>query len=194
MIKSHLQAAGETLLFMRSGIDRFDGSARAAWLSMLIPLMLTISAFWLVMEIPPLGAEDAPPLRLATATVVTRLVSLAVFVALIYGLTRFQNRPEGFSRLITASNWTALFFTLLSLPATFLKLADTINRQTYEDLMIWVQIYGYAVMGFIIWCCVRLPWELSAALAIFVLFINQTSRDIMFSLFEIPIVDYFDVY
>ena len=166
MIRPHLKAAGETLIFLRSGVDGFDGSPRAAWISMLIPLFLALAGVILINYIPPLGAKETDSVTLAMVAVLNNLVSLGLFIAVMYGIARLRDKMDGFPRLITASNWAGLIFALLTLPVIFLHLGDAISRQTYEDLSIWILIYGYAVTGFIVWRCLRLPWELAAALAV----------------------------
>lgn len=194
MTTTHLKAAAETLLFLRSGVDRFDTSKRAAWISMLIPLLLTVAGVMLIQAIPPLGAEDVDSFTLGMVTVLNAVVSLGLFLAVMYGIARLRDKREAFPPLVTASNWVGLMFSILSLPVIALHLSDAITRQTFEDLSIWILIYGYAVTGFIIWRCLRLPWELAAALAVFTLFINESSHDILFRIFDIPLVDYFDIF
>lgn len=191
---AYIIAIFETMIFLKSGVHRFDTSKRAAWLSMAVPVALLPLAFVTVPIAPPLGTDDLPPIDVANVSILIKIVSYALFAGGMFAYAQVSKQLDRFPHMITSMNWVGLGTALLSVPVLWLHYIDFIDRQTVEDLFIWVLVYQYALVGFIIWCCYRIPWELAAALAIFSIFINQSTHDVLYIAFEFPIVDYFDVY
>jgi hypothetical protein len=198
MIKAffkNLHAAFETLIFLRSGVERFNPSEKSAWLSMLIMVSMTPVMFFSVSISPPLGTEDIDSNYLAMIMIFKNYTAFAIYAAIMYSFARLTDQLKGFPLMITASNWGGLLFAIISAPVLYLFWIEAITRQTLEDVFIWVMVYQYAVSAFVIWRCYpKLPWELAAAIAIGSMFIGETVHDTVFALFDIPIVDYFDVY
>ena len=191
----NIRAACETLLFLRSGVERFSPTVKSAWLSMLIPVLLAPLTYISTQTAVPLGAEDVDKTVISTVMILRDLTAFGIFILFMYSLAGMIDEREGFPRMITASNWAGLVFTILCVPILYMHGAQMIDRQTLEDIFIWVLIYQYAVAGFIIWgAYTKLPWELAAALAIFLMFIGDVVHEGYFAAFDIPVVDYFEVY
>jgi len=182
------------MIFLREGVSRFDASLRSAWGSMLIPICLLPLIFWTTQFAVPLGADEVSRNVLVPALLLISVLSLVITIGFYYLCAKYFQKLEAFPRLVTAMNWVGLLFTVLTLPILFMTESGHIDRQTLEDIFIWVLIYQYAVTGFIIFRSYLIPWELAVAVAILTMFINETTRELVFHMSDIPIVDYFDIY
>lgn len=194
-IKQRLKGGLETALLMRQGLTLFDGTPRETLLSFSI-IFITLPVKYISTLIhPPLGMDGIDPGKIYGVHFFASCVSMLVGFLVIYGFARYVTKnQEKVWLYYSVGNWVAFVFLPLSFLLLFVKHAGMIGDKTMEDLMLVLTLYGFVIGACIIYNIFRPPWELAGALACFFLVKGQVILDASYTLFDLPIVDYMDVY
>ncbi len=170
-VRRHLLGCFEILLFMRSGIDHFDYTRKAALRSFLFPL----ATLPFVLYIMAFNGEQTAALTFYLLHAVRIIITLALFFGIIYMLTKQLGRDDHFYRFVNAYNWLSLPFIFFFVPIALMLASGDYSADDLNNAAVFVTLLGYVYTGFIATHCFRLPWELGAVIAIFGMFIDQTS-------------------
>lgn len=176
-----LRGALELALFMGQGLDFFSNDKREMLRSFVIPVLLfplTLLTVY-VAQRPEIAGTDFGIVMVLY--LVRACLTMAMVIGLYYGVGRALDRHKDFFKFLTVSNWLALLEAFISLPILYLFVNNT-EWPTIYTLLIMLSLYGYALIAFLFRNIYRLSWELSIALAIVVLAINNISLEVLFTI------------
>lgn len=187
MTTTKLKGAFDLLFLFGRGIGAFSGTRRAALRSLLIPAALFLLALPFPCFYPPKGMESGLGCGQILAVVTAQtLLSLTFSLALVALLARAFGVLGKFWLFLEASNWTGLAAFSITLPLLLAAATGWLPREEMDRIFVIVQCYFYVVTGCIVFRAFRLNWQLSAFMAIVVLFADQTAWDLLFRLQGIP--------
>ncbi len=166
--KAGLLGCFEVSLFMREGMARFDDRPGSAIKSFLIPLILAPLLLSVLVGFSG-GFSFTYLLTLHSARVA---ITSALFLAVVYYMTRHCGREAHFMRFVTVNNWMTIPSTLFLLPVVACLLMG-LDASVYETYALFITLAGYVYTAFIIAGCFRLPWEMGGFIAIMGLAIDQ---------------------
>ncbi len=171
-LKKNLIGCFEIALFMPAGVDRYSPSKSAALRSFLVPALFIPLVAWVWIL-----RSDAEPASLIVAVHLTRMVlTMAIFLGVVYLFARQYERHEHFFRFVTASNWHEVIGVILVLPVLFALLMGA-DIGPWENYAVFIQLFGYVYVGFIATHVLRIPWELGGFLAVVSLAVGQQLLD-----------------
>ncbi len=168
-----LKGCSEICLFMSRGISRFPTGAGAAVKSFLIPIILAPIVLAILIGVSS-GFSFNYLLALHSARVV---LTSALFLAVVYFMSKQYGREEHFFRFVTVNNWMTIPSTLLLLPIMG-GLVMGYDYALFETYALFVTILGYIFIGFIVTNSFRLPWEMGGFIAILGMAIEQHGLDL----------------
>ncbi len=168
-IKRSLLGCFEVVLFMRAGVERFEGTREAAIRSFLIPLFLlpvTLLALIALSE----GFSASLLLSLHTIRIV---LSVVLFFAAVYFLSKQYDRGKYFYKFVTVANWINIPSMILVMPIVFALFVQGVDMESMKVYAVFITMLGYVYSAFIITHCFRFPWEMGGFIAIIGLAIDQ---------------------
>lgn len=171
-LKQNLIGCFEIALFMPAGVERYSPSKAAALRSFLVPALFIPLVAWVWIL-----RSDAEPASFIVAVHLTRMVlTMAIFLGVVYLFARQYERHEHFFRFVTASNWHEVIGVILVLPVLFALLMGA-DIEPWENYAVFIQLFGYVYVGFIATHVLRIPWELGGFLAVVSLAVGQQLLD-----------------
>lgn len=179
--KRNLLGAIETAVFMKQGVARFTKNSLSMKHSFLVPLC-TIFPLTLVMVF---AGHPSADLSLGTEAILAviysmrQLIYLIVFPLCVYVLAKATDRLDGFSKFVTAQNWLALPCAFLILPLVWMMASGSHEWGDIQPMVSLITLYSSAYLAFMIKSVMRMPWELSAFVAITGIAVHQGSLDIL---------------
>lgn len=167
-IKQSLLGCFEILLFMKSGIERFETSKASAIKSFVIVLLLFPISVITIMAI-----KNESNLSLIVLSEAGHMIGATViFLGFLYYFMKQYNKEEHFWRFITISNWMSIP-SLIMLTPIFIGLVTGVEMQHFASFAIFMTLLGYVYKGFVLAHCFKIPWELGGFVAIISLAIDQ---------------------
>lgn len=159
---------------MRSGVERFSSTKKAAIKSFLVP----IAAVPLVLFIISLQWAS-PADRVMFPFEVLRLIAIyAIFYTVINLLTKQIDRNQYFFQFINAGNWITLPLAILIAPIAILVGFEINTYASLENYAIFTAIVGYILTGYVATQALRIPWQLGAFIAIISLAIHDITMQV----------------
>lgn len=171
--KQNLLGCLEVFLFMRQGIYRYSEERADAIKSFIIPVIL-LPFILAVMAVMSSGFSISVLVMLHLIRIV---LTVLMFFAAVYYLSRQFGRNQYFYRFMTVSNWSNIPGVLMVMPI-LLGLLLGYDMAIFENYAIFITLVGYVYSAFIITHCFRLPWEMGGFIAIVGLAIDQNLLDI----------------
>lgn len=164
----------EILLFMSSGVERFDSIASQAVKSFIMPLIL-LPLFLVVTVGMSAGYNFYLLLSLHSLRVIFTSI---MFLTVVYFMSRQLGRDEHFFRFVTVNNWMSIPSFLMVLPILFGLLLGS-NFSGFESYAIFITLAGYVYTAFIATRSFRLPWELGGFIGVVSMAIDQNALHLM---------------
>lgn len=193
--KQRLRGGFESALLMRQGLSYFDGTPRETAFSFLI-LLISMPLSYISTHIhPPLGTEDFSPLMIYGVHFFSSMILMLIGFLILYGFSRYVTKNVNQMWLYyTVGNWVAAIFIPVSVLLMGVKYYDLIADKTMEDLMLVLRLYGFLIVGCLIFNVFRPPWELAGAIACLFIVMGNVVLDASYNLWDVPVVDYMEVY
>jgi len=186
-IKIKLRGAFDLLFLFGRGIHAFAGTKRGALRSLVIPAALFFLALPFSYFYPPKGMETGYPYSQVLMTVVLQFVlSFASSLVLVAALAKGFNRLGRFWLFLEAGNWTGIASFAVTAPLLLAAVCGWLPRAEMDRIFVIVQCYLYVVTGGIVFRSFRINWQLAGAVAVIILFADQTAWNILFKLQGIP--------
>lgn len=172
-LKKNILGCFEIALFMRSGVERFSDSKQAALRSFAVPAFFIPMVVWVWIL-----RADAEPVAAVVAIHFFRMIlTMGVFMGIVYVFSRQYERQVHFFRFITVSNWSELIGAILVVPVLIALLSGA-DMALWENYAVFVQLFGYVYTGFIVTQVFRVPWELGGFVAVVALAVGQNLLDL----------------
>lgn len=176
-IKQNLIGCAEIMLFMQSGIERFEQiSKKDAVKSFVIPVLLLP----LVLTILVLTSKEGYTTLYLIMVHSTRIIAgIIAYLLVVFYFSRLLKRREHFAKYVVVVNWSGLINVLL-LPPILIYALSGAELQGIEAYAVFVALLGYVYLGFILTFALRIPWEMGGFMAVIGIFVDETMWDILF--------------
>tara|TARA_R110002072_G_scaffold71113_3_gene170915 strand:- start:41 stop:610 length:570 start_codon:yes stop_codon:yes gene_type:complete len=171
--KQNLLGCLEIFLFMPNGVERFSNTRGDAIKSFIIPLALLP----IVMAVMVAMSAGFSITTLLSLHLIRMIVTIALFLSVVYFLSKQFERNQYFHRFLIVSNWSNIPGMIMTLPI-LAALIFGYDMAELESYAIFITIVGYVYSAFIITHCFRLPWEMGGFIAIVGLAIDQNLLDL----------------
>ena len=149
---------------------------------MIFPVNLFFSIFY-----PPKGMEtNYPDSQILVTVFLCAVLSFVFSIALIFLLARAFNKSGKILLFLETINWVSVAFFLVTLPLTLAAVFNWILREEMDRIFVITQCFFYMVIAHVIFRVFQLNWQLSGFMAISILFVDQTTWDVLFAVQGIP--------
>lgn len=178
--KGCLKGAFALCLFSRDGIAAFDtgwGQAlRSFW-----PGILTTPLFvWFVMLKPEDSLKGYPDWQIAANVLLHIVFSTIVWYGVMWLFAGQLKARDKFPLFVSAGNWTGTAMLLVFLPVMAAIVFGWGNEDQLERVMILLTLYAYGVTGYVAFKSFPIPWQMAGFVAVSSIFVNETTRDILY--------------
>ncbi len=185
--KAKLKGAFDLLFLFGRGIHSFSGTKRDAIRSLTIPFVLFPVTLFFSVFYPPKGMETGySDSQILTIVFLQVVLSFVFSMAAVFLLACSFKKPDKFWLFLEAINWTGLAIFLVTLPLVNAAVFNWIPREEMDRIFVIAQCFFYVVTACIIFRAFQLNWQLSGFMAIVILFIDQTTLDVLFMLQGVP--------
>ncbi len=176
-IKYNIIGCLEIILFMRSGIERFQSVSRASAIkSFIIPVMFLP----LVLSVMVLTSSEGYSIPYIVMVHSARMVATTtLYLTIIYFLCKQLKRNQYFCRYLVISNWISLFDVILVSPILFYLFTGT-DVSVFGVYATFITLLNKVYSAFIMTVTFRIPWELGGFFAIVGLAVGETMWDVLF--------------
>jgi hypothetical protein len=186
MIRQALWGCFEIMLFMRSGVNRFSDTREDALRSFMWPVLFLPFAMVSVF-LHPSDILSMPWLLLLHLG--RMLVTLTLFLVIVYALTIHYGRQGFFFKFVNIFNWMNIPAFVLALPGFVLLGVFSFGAGPFDSLGELIEYYrpfeiltillGYVYLAFILTHALRIPWEIAGFIAIVNMCITETLLDMV---------------
>jgi hypothetical protein len=164
--------------------DPSKGAAlRSLWIqALLLPASIASAYVW-----PPKDLVEQPMQTVQSIVVLSYVVGFFAGLALFYLAAVVFDRKERFWLTFSASNWTALTQSLVSLPFLFAAIYGWYPRPDMDNVFMMLTYYGVLVSGCVAYRGLKIDWEWAGFLVCMGIFVSQQIWNLLFWLHGVPI-------
>lgn len=186
-IKTKLKGAFDLLFLFGGGIHAFSGSKRDVIYSLVIPILLFPVTLFFSIFYPPKGMEvNYPDSQILVTVFLYTIFSFMFSIAAVFLLARAFNKSGKILLFLETVNWVGAAFFLVTLPLTLAAVFNWILREEMDRIFVITQCFFYVIIAHVVFRVFQLNWQLSGFIAISVLFVDQTTWDVLFAVQGIP--------
>lgn len=169
-------------LFLKTGIGRFENSWGAAKLSFAVPVVLLP----LVATVAPFNPQyqGQTYLMVLLQFVLLYLLTTALYLPLMYIITKSLGKLEAFPRFVGMQNWVGISGFVIILP---ILLGMSTGRWEWEEaypLFVTMTLYSYAYVAFAITYTFSINWMLATSLSILGMACDDIARMVIDAVFQ----------
>ncbi|MCK5556025.1 MAG: hypothetical protein KAI76_07300 [Alphaproteobacteria bacterium] len=186
-VKTKLKGAFDLLFLFGDGIHAFSGSKRDVISSLVIPVMLFPITLSFNVFYPPKGMEtNYPDNQILTTVSLHTIFSFVISLIMIFFLAKAFNKSDKIWLFLETINWVGAAFFLVTVPLALAAIFNWILREEIDRIFVITQCFFYLAIAHVILRVFQLNWQLSGFMAISVLFVDQTTWDVLFAVQGIP--------
>lgn len=182
-LTGRLYGAAQLALFMQAGLDAFSDDKKTALRTLIIPVLCALPGLFYAVHFPAADLEAAPASDIVLIGLARLVISFPIGVFLVYYISGWIDRQQYFWHWLHASNWiSAIFFIVFGVPKLLVASGAFTKCYMYQ-YSVFLEIYAYAVSGYLFYRAFRINALLAVGLACFMLLINHEIGRLMFSVF-----------
>lgn len=179
--KNPLLGCFEISIFMRTGVNHFDGKKSSIIRSFYVVALNLI----LVLATVPFvyaaqGDLQAQSLFAVTALFALKFVGCLVCSLLfVYYCCKIIQRKHNYSKFITTANWCSLIPLVVFAPFLLLLAFGPTTYEHVASVVVFISMYSYVITAFVTRYVIDVPWELAGFIAICTMAINETGFQLL---------------